>query len=170
MKTRFWLLSCLCVIAFSCNSGSDEKEDVIYETVRDTASVKNSDSALTVVNHPSLWRVENQGSSQKEKLKQPSDSAIRTYSSAQIISTLNEDYPDVQLELKTVSHDTMYVSIPNSNRLTQEMGNTGAYNYLATAVYNLTELKNIKFVNFNFTPGDHAEPGVFNRNDFKRLR
>ena len=170
MKTRFWLLSCLCVIAFSCNSGSDEKEDVIYETVRDTASVKNSDSALTVVNHPSLWRVENQGVSQKEKLKQPADSAIRTYSSAQIISTLNEDYPDVKLELKDVSHDTIYVSIPNSNRLTQEIGNTGAYNYLATAVYNLTELKNVKFVNFNFTPGDHAEPGVFSRNDFKRLR
>lgn len=170
MKTRLWGLSFICLIAFSCNSGSDEKEDVIYETVRDTASQKNSDSSLTVVNHPSLWKVESQGSSQTEKLKQPSDSAIRTYSSAQIISTLNEDYPDVQLELKNISHDTMYVSIPNSSRLTQEMGNTGAYNYLATAVYNLTELKNVKFVNFNFTPGDHAEPGVFNRDDFKRLR
>ena len=170
MKTRLWVLSCICMLAVSCNSGKDDKEEVIYETVRDTASVKNADSALTVTNNPSLWRVENQGTSQNEKLKQPADSAIRTYTSAQIISTLNEDYPDVQLELKNISHDTMYVAIPNSKRLTQEMGNTGAYNYFATAVYNLTELKNVKFINFNFTPGDHAEPGVFTRNDFKRLR
>ena len=170
MKTRLWGLSFICMIVFGCNSGSNEKEDVIYETVRDTASIKNADSVLTVINHPSLWRVESQGSSQNEKLKQPADSSIRSYSFAQVISALNEDYPDVQLQLKNVSHDTMYVSIPNSNRLTQELGNTGAYNDLATAVYNLTELKNVKFVNFNFTPGDHAEPGVFSRNDFKRLR
>jgi hypothetical protein len=54
--------------------------------------------------------------------------------------------------------------------LANEIGNTGAENYLASTTFTLTELKNIKYVNIAMKPGDHAEPGVYSRDDFKRLR
>jgi len=83
---------------------------------------------------------------------------------------INNNFPDIHLDLVKISHDTIYVKIPDSKKLANEIGDTGAENYLASATFTLTELKNIKFVNIAMQPGDHAEPGVYSRNDFKRLR
>ena len=83
---------------------------------------------------------------------------------------INQNFPDIHLDLVKVSHDTIYVKIPDSKRLTEEIGNTGADNYLASATFTLTELKNIKYVNIDLKAGDHAEPGVYSRADFKELR
>ena len=44
--------------------------------------------------------------------------------------------------------------------LTNQIGDTGAENYLASATYTLTEMKDIHFVNIDMKAGDHAEPGV----------
>lgn len=84
----------------------------------------------------------------------------------QVIDRLNEQNPNIQIELCKTSNDTAYVKIENSDFLTQQCGTAGADSYLASVVYNLTEFKNIECVNFDFELGDHAVPGTYSRKDF----
>lgn len=160
-------------IVFGCDSNNENtpEDKPIDSSLVDTASVFiPEDSARTIVNLPSLWEIEFQEDGGKEKLKAPTDSVLTTLTADQLIQALNTNYPEVQLQFKAISQDTMYVSIPNSEYLANQMGSTGAYNYMATAVFNLTELKNIQYIRFDFKGGSHADPGVFSRGDFDRLR
>ena len=47
------------------------------------------------------------------------------------------------------------------------MGSTGPELYFAEAVYNLTEIPGIRFINFSLTEGDHAGPDTYSRDSFK---
>ena len=67
---------------------------------------------------------------------------------------------------KKISNDTLYLKINNTTFLTQRMGTAGAMLYLAKVTYNLTGLKNVKYVNMDFEEGDHASPGNFSRQSF----
>jgi hypothetical protein len=155
---------------FGCHSNDQKKEETVHVTPIDTVSASVSgDTARTIVNPSMIWTVES-GNSQNEKLKGPEKVLIDTFSSHQLIDLLNKNFPDIQLDLVKISNDTIYVKIPDNKRLANEMGNTGAENYLASTTFTLTELKNIKYVNIAMKPGDHAEPGVYSRDDFKRLR
>ncbi len=157
---------------FACNSNQNEtiKTPPPEQEITDTVSSDNSvDSMRTIINRSMIWTVERQGS-EKEKLKAPDSTQAATYSSGQLIDLLNQNYPDVQLDFVKVSHDTIYVKIPNSQKLTNQLGDTGAEEYLASATYTLTETNNIHFVNIDMKAGDHAEPGVYSRDDFKSLR
>lgn len=159
----------LCLI-FGCNSNNNKKEETIHETTTDTVSASaSSDTAKTIVNHTMIWSVQPEGRN-NEKLKAPQNVKLDTLSSTQLVQLINNNFPDIHLDLVKISHDTVYVKIPDSKKLANEIGDTGAENYLASATFTLTELKNIKFVNIAMTPGDHAEPGVYSRDDFKRLR
>jgi len=73
----------------------------------------------------------------------------------------------VQLAFVKTSGDTVYLKIPDPMYLTQQMGSSGPTIYLAQAVYSLTEVPGIKYVNLDFEEGDHASPGTFNRDSFK---
>jgi hypothetical protein len=154
----------------ACNSNNDKKAETPQQEVVDTISVAHSaDSAKTIINRSMIWSVEPE-SGEKEKLKAPENAKLDTFSSEHLVKLINENFPDIHLDLIKVSHDTIYVKIPDSKRLTEEIGNTGADNYLASATFTLTELKNIKYVNIALKAGDHAEPGVYSRADFKELR
>lgn len=72
----------------------------------------------------------------------------------------------VKLDFIKISHDTIFVRIKDSDYLSQRMGTTGARAFLSVATYTLTELKGIKYVNFDFIEGDHAVPGTYNRGEF----
>lgn len=171
MKFYFYL-SCFCLLILGSCTGSDspDNEQITVDTISETTvEVDSADMSRTIVNVPSLWKVEVQ-ENQTEKLKKPVDNVTKTMAPQQLVDALNESYPEIHLDLKKISHDTAYILVPKSTYLTQQMGSTGAYNYMATAVYNLTELDHVRYVNFNFEQGDHAEPGTYNREDFKRLR
>lgn len=155
----------------SCNSNNDEKEKAppvneVIDTVSNNTSV---DSTRTIINHSMIWTVQ-QDNSTKDKLKAPDSTQLHNLSSSQLIDLLNQNYPEIHLDFEKVSHDTIYVKIPESQKLTNGIGDTGAENYLASATFTLTELKGVKFVNINMKAGDHAEPGVYSRNDFEDLR
>ena len=77
---------------------------------------------------------------------------------------------NIKLVLIKTSNDTLYVSIPDSEFLGQRMGSAGAQAYMASTTYNLTELKNIKYVNFDMEAGDHASPGTYSRESFENYR
>lgn len=169
-KIKIIFFALLITTLFSCTS-NDKKEQTIHQEVTDTVSAPVSrDTARTIVNRSLIWSV-TLDSSDKEKLQPPQQQAkLDTFSSTHLVELLNQNFPDIKIDLKKISHDTIYVKIPDSRRLANELGNTGAQNYLAAATFTLTELKNIKFVNIDMEPGDHAEPGVYSRQDFKNLR
>lgn len=170
MKIKIVLILFMAYAVIGCNSNNDKKAEGKNEVNPDTVSISDhgTDSAMTIINHSIIWTVKND--SGKEKLIPPNDIKLDTLSSQHLVQLINENFPDIHLDLVRVSHDTMYVKIPDSKKLTQGMGDTGAENYLASATYTLTELKNIKFVNIAMEPGDHAEPGVYTRDEFKKLR
>jgi hypothetical protein len=89
---------------------------------------------------------------------------------ANLINDLNMAWEDVKLVLVKTSNDTLYVSIPDSEYLGQRMGSAGAQAYMASTTYNLTELKNIKYVNYDMEAGDHASPGIYSRKSFENYR
>jgi hypothetical protein len=170
MIKKLLTICCVSLILFSCNSSEDKtQEQVIEQTTVDSAVVDTrADTALTIVTSPMIWTIDD-NDPENEKLKKP-EAKLDTVSSTNLVQLLNKSYPDVQMDLLKISHDTMYVKIPDSKKLTQQMGSTGAQNYLASATYTLTEHKNVKYVNFNMKEGDHAGPGVFSREDFKTMR
>ena len=84
-----------------------------------------------------------------------------------VITFINNNNPNIKLEFSKTSGDTLFLLIPNATFLTQQMGSSGPEVYFAETVYNCTEIPGIKFVNFDFKTGDHAEPGTYKREDFK---
>lgn len=171
MKNKI-LLFAMILFAIGCSSGTNETEVVTEDAeVVDTPGTSGmEDPALSITTKPSLWTVEYEDQSKSEKLKKPEDLQIKKLSATDLVNVLNQTFSDVQLKLNKISHDTIFVEIPDSEKFTQQMGSTGSYNYMATTVFNLTELDNIKYVKFDFKEGDHAAPGVFTREDFKVLR
>lgn len=85
-----------------------------------------------------------------------------TYS--KLIKGINDKYLDkVYLEFVKISYDTIFVKIKNSDYLTQQMGTCGADQYMISTTFTLTELNDLKYVNFDFEYGDHASPGTYSR-------
>lgn len=89
---------------------------------------------------------------------------------ADIITALNKKYPGIKMVLKSPVQETIEIEITDATQLTQQMGTTGAEAFLAEATYSLTEIAGVKAVRFSFEEGDHARPGVYNRESFKTLR
>ncbi len=65
--------------------------------------------------------------------------------------------------LKKIEGETAFIHIEEEQRLTQEMGSTGATAYLQALTYTLTSVASIKQVAFDFQAGDHATPGRYSR-------
>ncbi len=172
MKYFYFLFLGMGLFLASCNSSnSSNPDDVQTDTINSgTVEIDSSDFTNNIVNIPSLWKVELQDNQVSEKLKKPDNDELGKLTPQKLVEALNASYPEIQLELKKISNDTVFVAIPNSEYFSNQLGNTGAYNYLASTVYNLTELTNVKFVNFDFPRGDHASPGTYSRDNFKRLR
>jgi hypothetical protein len=89
---------------------------------------------------------------------------------ANLINDLNAAWENIKLVLVKSSNDTLYVSIPDSEFLGQQMGSAGAQAYMASTTYNLTELKGIKYVNYTMQAGDHVSPGTYSRKSFENYR
>ncbi len=87
-----------------------------------------------------------------------------TLSANNLIALINREYIDkVILDFVKVLSDTIFVTIKDSEYLTQRMGSAGAMDYMITTTFTLTELKGIHYVNFSFDYGDHASPGTYSR-------
>ena len=71
-----------------------------------------------------------------------------------------------KLKLAGITGRVVNVEVVNDEFLTQRMGTTGAEAFLAVATFTLTEHEGIGGVNFIFTEGDHAAPGLYTRETF----
>jgi hypothetical protein len=93
---------------------------------------------------------------EKSEMARPREDAART------------DFP--RINLRNIEQQTANVEIVNDRYLTQDMGSSGAQDYLAEVTYTLTENPGIKSVNFIFQAGDHAMPGIYGRESFTSYR
>ena len=103
----------------------------------------------------------------KMEMKKEEAAGLDSLSTASIIDYINASDSSIHIELVKISNDTIFLKIPDAMHLTQQMGSTGPSIYLASLVYNFTELPGITHVNLDFEEGDHAAPGTFNRDSFK---
>jgi hypothetical protein len=63
--------------------------------------------------------------------------------------------------------DTLFIEILNDYYLTQSLGTTGAEMYIDSVANEFLKIETIQFIDFSFSPGDHAEPGVYSKNGYK---
>ena len=167
----FNLIILFALISCHSDSANDEGPEVITEdTIRDKMYEPAADSAVVIKNSPDIWTADFESTTNTFKIHKPTNARPDTLSANRLIASINNNWDAVHLNFMKVSHDTIYVNIPNSEKLTEGLGSTGAENYMATTTFSLTEIKGIKYVNYNFKMGDHASPGVFTREDFKLLR
>lgn len=80
-----------------------------------------------------------------------------------VINGINSLFKEIPLKFDRLSNDTVYASIDSTSKFSDDMGSSGAMQYLATVVSNLTTLKNVEYVRLRFRPGSHATPGVYSR-------
>ena len=171
MNARLFIVLTLS-IALMAGCTSDNKKNVnpgveIEDTVFEHTPAYKEDSTLYVKNKSLLWHVDD---TKGFKLQKPKMRGIDTFSAKNLIQLLNNNSDSIYLDYIKTSHDTIYVHIPHSEMLTERIGSTGAEMYMAATTYSLTELKNIKYVNFDFEEGDHASPGVYTRDNFKNFQ
>jgi hypothetical protein len=84
-----------------------------------------------------------------------------TLNVAKLLHLINTE--KIHLYFVKASNDTIFFKIKESTYLTQSIGNYGADAFISTATWTLTELKGIKYVNFDFKKGRHGMPGTYSR-------
>jgi hypothetical protein len=108
---------------------------------------------------PSVWFV---GPDEKPLPHQ----SIPNASPQRLLRRLNELFKQSGLPravLQKIEGDTAFIRILEQQRLTQEMGTTGATAYLQAITYTLTSIPSIQYVALDFEAGDHAIPGRYSR-------
>lgn len=151
------------LIFISCNNEVEvEKENVEDTIMTDEISLFPPDRLL--------WISDFDTTKNEFYLKQQRTVSPDSLTATALINDLNAAWENVKLVLVKTSNDTLYVSIPDSEFLGQQMGSAGAQAYMASTTYNLTELKGIKYVNYNMQAGDHVSPGTFSRKSFENYR
>ena len=62
--------------------------------------------------------------------------------------------------LLKIENGTVFIKIVDDEKLTQEMGTSGAANYINSIAYTLLSVQSIECVDLDFKEGDHAFPGT----------
>jgi len=164
MKRRSFLIVIIAIIV-SCNT---KKPDKIAPHI-DTTIITHIDTANITTDTHYFWNSE-WDTKHGLVMKKTSPLSEDSLSPANLIQKLNNLYPEIRLRFIKISNDSIFVAINKSKYLTHQMGSSGAEAYLAEVTYNLTELKDINFVDMRFIEGDHASPGTYTRTDFVQVR
>lgn len=151
------------LIFISCNNEVETEKESVEDTIMtDEISLFPPDRLP--------WISDFDTSKNEFYLKQQRTVSPDSLTATALLNDLNAAWENVKLVLVKTSNDTLYVSIPDSEFLGQQMGSAGAQAYMASTTYNLTELKGIKYVNYNMQAGDHVSPGTFSRKSFENYR
>lgn len=157
---RIFIYPILALCLLSCNNNSNEKQDT-NRLLNENPSAQQSQYA----DKHYLWTVDFDA---KKGMQMIRTTAIDKDSLhvANIVSILNNMYPEIFLQPVHQSNDSLFVLIKDSRYLTEQTGSSGAQAYLAEATYDLTEIPGINYVHFSFKAGDHASPDTYTRTDF----
>ncbi len=139
----------LALLFFSCyNNSSNEQEEEAETFFAWQASLNDSSGVLEV--------------------RQTEAEGPAGLTAEDVVQYLNNRNPQVQLQIRKVSGDTIFLYIADAAYLTQKMGSSGPVLYFAEAVYHLTEIPGIHYADFDFEEGDHAQPEVLSREKFRQ--
>jgi spore germination protein YaaH len=150
----------LILLIISCNTAQrDDRKKV------DTMEKGESGSKSSVVYQPAeaIWAYDYNQVSEEFELKQLRAVDKDTLTGETLEKIINKTWPKVQVKFIGISNDTAFISIPESEVLTQQMGSAGAEGFMISTTFSFTELKGINFVSFDFEEGDHGVPGVYTR-------
>jgi hypothetical protein len=95
------------------------------------------------------------------------DSISKTHN--ELIGILNLRKPICKIDYIGLDGDTIRIKILEDEYLSEQMGTSGAENYIGETIYTLTENDSIKYVRIEMNYGSHANPGLYSRNDYKNL-
>jgi len=162
-KTSFILAFILIIIG--CTDTKQAKP-VLDETAEETVLTDSFESSFVYNESEAIWGFVIDSVTGDEKLTQLKRVEKEVLTVELMEKIINKTWPRVQIKYLGTSNDTAFISIPDSEILTQQMGSAGAESFMVSTVYSFTEINGIKYVSFDFEFGDHASPGVFNRNSW----
>lgn len=152
----------------SCGNNSDDVETTVTDSTgkADTVFTALADKGKSFeVLGPKGFYVWDVDMEKKTLRKNPALSATNINADS-VINGLNRQYENILLEKVSISKDTIKLKIKDSDYLTNQVGSTGAAQYMAQAIINLTSVPGIKYVLIVFKEGSHASPGLYMRKDF----
>jgi len=164
MKKTIFILW-LFLIIIGC-SETKQAKPVLVETLKETVIEESYENSFVYNESEAIWGIVIDTLTGDEELTQLKPVEKEVLTGEMIEKIVNKTWPRVQIKYLGTSNDTAFISIPESEILTQQMGSAGAVSFMVSTVYSFTEIKGIKYVSFDFEFGDHASPGVFNRNSW----
>lgn len=163
---RYTFSVSLIFFLISCVGNVKKKEHLSDSTPKKEANSENSQTEFRNL----IWTTAYDSIKRDFVLKKIKYVDADTLTPIYLISQLNSSLGTAVLNYLKTSHDTIYVTIPDSFNLTESSGTYGANEYIAITTFNLTELKGIKYVNYDFEHGEHLSAGTMSREDFKNNR
>jgi len=162
MKKTTFILGFILVI-LGCNNKKQAKP-VLDETEKNMDVMDSAETSVVFNQSEAIWGFVIDTLTGNEELTQLRPVEKNALTGEMMEKIINKTWPRVQVNFLRISNDTAFISIPDSEVLTQQMGSAGAESFMVLTVYSFTEIKGIKYVSFDFEVGDHANPGVYNRN------
>ena len=153
----------LIFLMVSCNLPRQEDKGI-----SDKEEISVADTLSSVVYDPSgaIWSYDFDQQAGEFEVKQLRPVDRDTLTGEALEKILNKSWPRVQVKFVGTTNDTAFLTIADSEVLTQQMGTAGAESFMISTTFSFTELRGIKYVSFDFAEGDHAVPGVYNRNSW----
>jgi len=162
MKTKLISLGLILLIV-SCNPAQQENR---VEDDTDEKSETGTESSVVYDPSGAIWRYDYNQQTEEFEVVQLRPVDKDTLTGETIEKIINNSWPRVRIKFVGTSKDTAFISIPDSEVLTQQMGTSGAESFMISTTFSFTELKGIKYVRFDFEEGDHAIPGIYDRNSW----
>jgi hypothetical protein len=147
---------------------SDKKQTkpAVDETAKESDLTDSFENSFVYNESEAIWGIVIDTLTGDEELKQLKPVENEVLTGEMMEKIVNKTWPRVQIKYLGISNDTAFISIPDSEILTQQMGSAGAESFMVSTVFSFTEIKGVKYVSFDFEFGDHASPGVYNRNSW----
>lgn len=164
MKTKLISLG-LILLIIGCNT--TQQDDRATDDTDEKSEI-GSESSVVYDSSEAIWRYDYNQQTEEFEVTQLRSVDKDTLTGKTLEKIINKSWPRVQIKFIRTSNDTAFISIPDSEVLTQQMGTAGAESFMISTTFSLTELKGINYVSFDFEEGDHGIPGVYNRNSWDK--
>lgn len=155
----------LIILIISCNTA--QKDDKASDDT-DAKSEIDAENSVVYDSAEAIWQYDYNQLTEEYETKQLRSVDKNTLTGEALEKIINTSWPRVQIKYLRTSNDTVFISIPESEVLTQQMGSAGAEGFMVSTTFSFTELKGINHVSFDFKEGDHGVPGVYNRNSWDK--
>lgn len=154
----------LLITSVGCHSGSTESvKDSHQENIVSANPIQEPEPSKSDNSSGPIWVYDFDESINDFKLIKFRDVAPDILTAPGIEEIINRTWPKIQIKYVSIAHDTILISIPESEVFTQQMGTAGARQFMISTTYSFTELPSVNYVKYEFEIGDHATPGVYQR-------